>query len=217
MKSITITLTILLIASFVLVGITSSTPYDPWYDFDDDGDIDIYDIVDIAGRYGTTGTPLNKTEFLLELEARIAALETRIPKDGYISVPPAAFVPVDNTKLVLTTNYLANYDASIAACVGSVQLPHGAAVTSVTVYWRDVGTQAVMTRLRRHNLTHWNEMAYVESVGDIGFGGTVDNSIDYATVDNSRYYYYLGVDIPPSASHLDYQFYYAVIAYEYPA
>jgi len=40
---------------FVVVGGTSSTPYDAWYDFDDDGDIDIYDIVDIAGRYGTTG------------------------------------------------------------------------------------------------------------------------------------------------------------------
>jgi len=91
---------------------------------------------------------MNKTE-LLGFEDRVAALETRIPKKGYISVPPAAFVPVDSNWRVLTTNYLANYEAFIVTCVGSVQLPQGATVTNITVYWRDIGTQAVMTRLRR--------------------------------------------------------------------
>jgi len=36
----------LLITSLFLIGVTASE-YDPWYDFDDDGDIDIFDIVDI--------------------------------------------------------------------------------------------------------------------------------------------------------------------------
>ena len=45
-----------LLVSFLLVGTTAVNEYDPWADLDDDGDIDIYDIVDIAGRYGTTGT-----------------------------------------------------------------------------------------------------------------------------------------------------------------
>ena len=46
-----------------LVGYTSSiadsppTGYCPWNDLDDDGDIDIFDIVGIAGRYGTSGDP----------------------------------------------------------------------------------------------------------------------------------------------------------------
>jgi hypothetical protein len=54
----------------LLVGATSSVStagihdYDPWCDFDDDGDIDIFDIVEIANRYGTTGVPVNKTALL---------------------------------------------------------------------------------------------------------------------------------------------------------
>ena len=75
MKRVIITLVVVLVTMFMCVGVTSSTPYDAWYDFDDDGDIDIYDVVDIAGRYGTMGTPINKTELLLEMEARIDELE----------------------------------------------------------------------------------------------------------------------------------------------
>jgi len=78
MKRVTITLVVLLVTLFMFVGVTSSTLYDAWYDFDDDGDIDIYDIVDIAGRYGTTGTPINKTEMLLELQARMDALNATV-------------------------------------------------------------------------------------------------------------------------------------------
>lgn len=78
MKRLTITLVAVLVTLFMFVGVTSSTPYDPWYDFDDDGDIDIYDIVDIAGRYGTTGTPINKTELLLEMQAKIEELNATV-------------------------------------------------------------------------------------------------------------------------------------------
>jgi hypothetical protein len=211
------------ISSFLMVGMTMSDfppdppgVYSPWGDLNDDGIIDIFDIVWLAGRFSTTGTPMNKTE-LLDLEERVVALETRIPKKGYISVPPAAFVPFDSNWQVLTTNYLANYEITFVTCMGSVQLPHGATVTNITVYWRDVGTQAVMTRLRRHNLSNFQEMAYVESTGDTGFGSSYDDTIDYQTIDNSQYYYYLDTGIPPSSGHLDYQYYYAVIEYEYAA
>ena len=74
-----IALAISLLASLLLVGAIPSSgvgEYDPWADLDDDGDIDIYDIVDIAGRYGTTGTPINKTELLLGLQERVERLET---------------------------------------------------------------------------------------------------------------------------------------------
>jgi hypothetical protein len=50
-------LTGLLLASMLMVGLTSSASYNPWYDLDDDGDIDIFDIVKIAKMYGTTGEP----------------------------------------------------------------------------------------------------------------------------------------------------------------
>jgi len=93
MKRIAVTLAVLLVTLFMFVGVTSSTPYDPWYDFDDDGDIDIYDIVDIAGRYGTTGTPINKTELLLKIQARVdvlnstlIALQEQIEQTGTVKV-----------------------------------------------------------------------------------------------------------------------------------
>ena len=56
-------LLITVLSSAYCVGFTSSvsdcppTGYCPWDDLDDDGDIDIFDIVDIAGRYGTSGEP----------------------------------------------------------------------------------------------------------------------------------------------------------------
>jgi len=78
MKMITALLAVVLAVSMVLVGVTSSAPYDPWIDLDDDGDIDIFDIVKMAGAYGTSGTPINKTELLLELAAGIEALNATV-------------------------------------------------------------------------------------------------------------------------------------------
>jgi hypothetical protein len=61
MKTLSLSAVIFLVISLCFVNSTTSIlnravgEYDPWYDFDEDGDIDIYDIVDIAGRYDTTG------------------------------------------------------------------------------------------------------------------------------------------------------------------
>jgi len=55
---------IAVLSSAYIVGYTSSvsdcppTGYCPWDDLDDDGDIDIFDVVEIAGRYGTSGEPV---------------------------------------------------------------------------------------------------------------------------------------------------------------
>jgi hypothetical protein len=48
---------LILLTSPFLVQLTSSAPYDAWADLDEDGDIDIFDIVNMAGRYATTGDP----------------------------------------------------------------------------------------------------------------------------------------------------------------
>jgi len=49
--------------------------YDPWIDTNDDGIIDVYDLQAMGSIYGTSGTPINKTDLLLELESRVSALE----------------------------------------------------------------------------------------------------------------------------------------------
>jgi hypothetical protein len=51
-------LAIVLLASVGLVGVTSSVGvYDPWVDLDDNGKIDIFDVVRLAGAYSTSGEP----------------------------------------------------------------------------------------------------------------------------------------------------------------
>jgi len=80
MKVTSLGLLAILFGSMFLIGTTTSVStkdvhdYDPWYDFDDDGDIDIFDIVKIAGRYGTTGTPVNKTALLYNVSETFAEL-----------------------------------------------------------------------------------------------------------------------------------------------
>jgi len=62
---------------------TRSSPageYDPWLDINDDGTINILDVANVASAYGTSGTPINKTALLLELQSRVEALEERTPK-----------------------------------------------------------------------------------------------------------------------------------------
>lgn len=82
---VSITLGILLLSSTFFVGVTAQVnPYDPWVDINDDGEIDIFDIVQIAGAYGTTGTPINKTDLLLELLVRVQVLENQ---SGWLPAP----------------------------------------------------------------------------------------------------------------------------------
>ena len=55
---VSITLGILLLASTYFVGVTAQVnPYDPWVDYNEDGQIDIFDVVEVATRYDTTGDP----------------------------------------------------------------------------------------------------------------------------------------------------------------
>jgi len=62
----------------LLVAVTSSVEYDPWMDTNDDGLIDIVDIVNLAIRFGEEGTPINKTALLLELQARVDELNATL-------------------------------------------------------------------------------------------------------------------------------------------
>ena len=57
--------------------------YDPWMDLNDDGIIDAQDLQLLALIYSTSGTPINKTELLLLLEARIDSLNTTLLTDYY--------------------------------------------------------------------------------------------------------------------------------------
>jgi len=137
---------------------------------------------------------------------------------SYVSVSAAAFVPVKSTTNFDNWGYfLMNNDAITRLFEGSVQLPNGATVTKVTFYWYDIGTGDILLYLYRYNEAGNLEMAYMASSGTPGIGSSYDKTIDYATVDNSRYAYYLEVYIPASATHTDYLYYHAVIEYTLPS
>ena len=61
MKAISRLLLMIIVSALLISASTSistrSGDYDPWVDLDDDGDIDIFDIVAMAGIYGSEGEP----------------------------------------------------------------------------------------------------------------------------------------------------------------
>ncbi len=212
----------------------SARDYDPWFDVNDDGKIDMRDIAEVARRFGSEGDPINKTEVFIQIQEELDSLNesvsavnnsvvmvnetmnARMPIHGCISVPASAFVSCENWQPVMTYEELWSIDVQ-SYFVGSVQLPDGVTVKSVTIYWYDIMKFEVLCRLLRYNQTHKEEMAYLESEGGTGYGMSCDTTIQYATVDNIKYAYQFFVALPPSPTAGDYRLQYAVIEYEYPA
>ena len=79
-------LVIAILATFCLTSVLFSIPasssgiwpYNPWWDITDDGKIDVQDIARVVGAFGTYGTPINKTQLLLDLQAKIDSLNSTV-------------------------------------------------------------------------------------------------------------------------------------------
>ena len=67
---IAVVITFCLTATLFMIIPTNSSlrprDYDPWYDINDDGKIDVKDVYKVSLKYGTSGTPINKTALFLE-------------------------------------------------------------------------------------------------------------------------------------------------------
>ena len=74
----TFCLTSILFTAIPIRSAPSPGEYDPWIDTNDDGIINYEDLFNLASRYGTLGTPINKTNLLLELNATVEDLLSRV-------------------------------------------------------------------------------------------------------------------------------------------
>ena len=138
---------------------------------------------------------------------------TWTPITSYLSIPAAAFVPQYNYSAQtynggsLVRTLSGSYDIFNAP----VQLPHGATVTKMTVYWYDnyAGGDGTIA-LRRSSFSLFPfTMAEVTTSGSGGNGNGVDSTIDYAQIDNSQYTYYLTAQLPTDGT--DYVGLYGVV------
>jgi len=108
-----------------LIGTTTSistkgvSDYDPWCDFDDDGDIDIYDIVEIAGRYGTAGTPVNKTALLYNISNTFSELLSIIDSLNTTVIELENTVNYLNTTVIYLNETIICLNASQSALIYS--------------------------------------------------------------------------------------------------
>ncbi len=123
--------------------------YDPWIDTNDDGTINYQDLYNLAAAYGTSGTAINKTDLLLDLEARIADLEARadaLEAPGSVTTARIADGAVITIKLaddsVTTAKILDGTITAVDLADGSVitaKIANGAVTTS------KIADQAVTT------------------------------------------------------------------------
>ena len=96
MKKTVLFFTIVFVSLFLVNNTTSianlqTDKYDPWLDLNDDGEIDIFDVVMVAAAYGSSGKPYNKTAAIIELQAKVSVLEAtisaRLPPVDFLSIP----------------------------------------------------------------------------------------------------------------------------------
>lgn len=100
MRKTVLALACVLLAPVFLVGITASAPYEPWYDLDENGKIDIFDVVRIAGTYGTTGDPgknVNVTNFPLDEQGNLLVSMAEQSPTEYVEAVEIAVVTTEVT------------------------------------------------------------------------------------------------------------------------
>jgi hypothetical protein len=219
MKRLHLSFAALLVVATVLstaissVSLQSRGSYDPWVDINDDGTIDIFDIVAVALAFGSSGTPINKTDLLLDLQDRVAALESRMPQGGVVTIAPNAFFPLSPTQ---------TYYRAISILIGSgmfvhqLQVPHGVTLTNLTFTLIDnvtdgqvvVGLEGMTAGIEGFSLYSSNT-GIVETPGYVVDHGVPTN----ATIDNtSTYTLYVGFTYETEDLYL----FGVRVEYEYP-
>jgi hypothetical protein len=114
--------------------------YDPWVDINDDGTINFLDAIMLGTAFGTTGTPINKTELLLELMQKIELLNsTIIEQQNEINYLNQTVICLNETITILNSTQglgKPDYDSDWFAISSGEQVikTHNLGTTNVLVY-----------------------------------------------------------------------------------
>ncbi len=152
--------------------------------------------------YGVYGKATSSSGYAIYSEgnAHIEGDLTWVTRTSYIAVSAAAFNPMeDGYDYINQGEELWNNDGSSDHYAAPIQLPHGATVSKMTFYWWD-GSSGADGHCTMYRTTLTGTEVVVAEAWTDGNAATADssedNSIVYATVDNSQYSYYLYWDLP---------------------
>lgn len=116
-------------------------------------------------------------------------------KAGYLSIPAAAFTPMDNNKDIFNFGYyLGTSELSETYCVAPVYLPDNAEVIRVAMYWVDINNAMdIVAKLYRYGRLSGKSpimMAELTSYGT-GEGYSEDKTIEDPVINNGLNCYYI--------------------------
>ena len=148
-----------------------------------------------------------------------------LPQQGNISVSYSAFTTVDTDAMEVYYNpgfgLYRRVGGGAFSCMAQVQLPHGTIITNATFYFYDNEEDFLEFFLIRENQTDYELLGAADSSPGVDTPGNDYvslSTIDYATVDNNNYHYYIYFNIPPTVeSYLNYRFHYALVEYKFPS
>jgi hypothetical protein len=134
-----ICLSIVIVSALPMNSIQQYEAYDPWMDIDDNGIINMIDLYEVALRFGSTGTAINKTDLLLQLLSRLDELNaTVIEQQTIINNLNQAVAYLNETVTILNGTGLGapDYDSGWRdlPLIGGLHLTHNLNTTDVVVY-----------------------------------------------------------------------------------
>jgi len=170
----------------------------------------------------TSGKNENQLTGTSELQSKVEALETKISKKGFVSIPPTALGPDSQCRGCGTTWVIPNDPVFRGGgpFYVSVRVPHGAIITNLTAYLHDnLAGYGISVWLLGFNLTLGRQLYYpmaeVETIGTPGDTMLYDDTINDARIDNKNCIYSLKVYFAAHSNELGFKG--ARIEYEYEA
>ncbi len=156
-------------------------------------------------------------------DAHVEGALTWRPKTSYISIPAAAFIPqkdINELHIQAFPEYLNDGESlrvywsaePVRDYVAPVQLPHGATLGGMYVYFSRASyssSEDLAVGLYRKGK---EQMAYIASSGQAGTDyEEYDDTINFATVDNGNYTYYISATLKSAG---DIELHNVIISYE---